>query len=180
MKKILTVALIIVLSLVVRSYARDFYLSIAPTISLENFDLEGLHEIIDKDRSLGFNFKFGHRINQYLLTEFDFDFINGFQGYLTQNDIISLVDIQIETAIPIFRAEVGSDYYKNYFSTGIGYMYADIGESLSDAVWKLGIGFDYLMVKSLALEGQINYVVGLGKVKFIEYYNAALGLRYLF
>ncbi len=180
MKRIIIVLIIIVFCLVARSYARDFYLSIAPTISLENFDLQGIHEIIDKDRSLGFNFKFGHRIDEYLTTELDYDFIDGFRGYLIRNNIKSLVDIRINTVIPMLRAEVGPDHYKNYFSTGIGYMAADIGDSLYDAVWKIGIGFDYLNNKSIALEGQINYVVGLGKVKFIEYYNAALGLKYLF
>lgn len=172
------------MTLSINSYAKNIYFSLSPTLSLENFDLKGEDETIEKEESWGFNFKFGINVGKYISLELDYDYIAGFTG--TFDNVIDNIkytlaaDIQIDTIIPMFKTSVGSEKLKNYFSTGLGYMEADYGFNKSDVCWKLGTGFDYFFTEGFSLGANINYIVGLGDVKFIEYYNGSLGLSYNF
>lgn len=152
----------------------------APTISLENFDLVGTNETIEKEESWGLNLKFGYVLDEYISLEIDYDFIKGFEGILLYNNSYIAIDMQIYTIMPMFKTSIGSDKYKNYFSTGLGYMHMDWGGVKTDVCWKAGVGFDYFFTKNLSLGANINYVVGLGDVKFVEYYNGSLDLSFIF
>lgn len=177
--------LVFSLSISFNAYAK-VYFTLAPTISLENFELKGEHETLRKKESFGLNAKVGYNFDNYdyISLELDYDYIDGFEGIfiskINGSDYIFGADIQIDTLIPMFKASVGTDKYKNYFSMGLGYMSADFGLSKSDVCWKFGTGLDYYFSKNLCLTGNINYVIGSGDVTFIEYYNGSLGLNLFF
>lgn len=180
MKRILIISLIIILCLTIRSYADNIYISLAPTISLENFDLKGKDETIDKEESFGFNFKAGYSFLKYISLEIDYDFIEGFEGYFKHDNNYFYADMQIFTLMPMFKTSTGTERYKNYFSTGFGYMNVDYGYVKTDLCWKAGIGLDYFFIENFSLGANLNYSVGFGDVKFIEYYNGSLNLSFIF
>lgn len=180
MKRIIVLSLIIILCLAVKAYADNIYISLAPTISLENISLKGDKETIEKQESWGFNFKTGYSFPKYISLEIDYDFIEGFEGYLKKDNKLYYADIQIYTLMPMFKTSTGTERYKNYFSTGFGYMHVDWGFVKTDLCWKAGIGLDYFFLKNLSLGANLNYSVGFGDVKFIEYYNGSINLSFIF
>lgn len=184
-RAIFIIFLVFSLSIPFNAYAK-VYFTLAPTISLENFELKGEHETLRKKESYGLNIKIGYNFDNYdyISLELDYDYVAGFEGYFMTKingiDYIIAGEVQIDTLIPMFKASVGTDKYKNYFSIGLGYMSADFGFSKSDICWKFGIGLDYIFAENLCLTGNINYIIGSADVTFVEYYNGSLGFTFFF
>lgn len=171
---------------------RDFYVGVSGLYATESMDTDQTQEkfsapvAIDFDSSWGVQVRGGLVFNKLISVEAVVENIVPFESdldegtakiYVTQFSINGKITCPaFETVVPYLIAGVG---YLNSFED---IRYADETSKTSD--WGLsargGIGLDYFLKDSLALNLESTYTSGFGDVDHVTYTTVSLGMTFYF
>jgi hypothetical protein len=139
---------------------------------LTDDDFEG----VDFDDSWGLNAKIGHHLHELLDIEFNFDYLDKFEGDAG-------VDVEVMTYILGLKGffPIASEKVKLSVVAGGGLMNADAdSDNEIDGCAKFGLGFDYFIIQNFSAGIEGNYTLGFGDLDEIRYFNFTLGVAYHF
>jgi opacity protein-like surface antigen len=197
LKKIITILICFSISFYSTLLFADnnkFYIGGGGSFAYEDFDTDS-----DFDNTWGINAKAGYRFHEYIMFEFNFDYLNNFEsdrGFtLFGEPVESEVEVTVYTWMLALKgyAPVYSDNVMFFAVVGGGVLLADIdtklrGPTISesdsddevDGCAKIGFGIDYFPIQNLSAGIEGNYTLGFGDVDDVRYFNFTLGVAYHF
>jgi opacity protein-like surface antigen len=197
LKKIITTLVFFLInfySTLIFADTNKFYIGGGGSFAYEDFDTDS-----DFDNTWGINAKAGYRFHEYIMCEFNFDYLNNFES----DDSFSLfgekVESEVEVTVYTFMlalkgyVPVYSENMMFFATLGGGVMRADAdttvrGATISrsdsddevDGCAKIGFGFDFFPIQNLSAGIEGNYTLGFGDVDDVRYFNITLGVAYHF
>ena len=158
-----------------------FYLGIGPGFGFENFDVPGG---IDIDAAFGFDAWGGYKFNEWIATELQLEYLNGF-------DIdVANIDGQAVTFganVKLFPfAFVLTDRIQPFLMAGPGFTWLqlDVGplgtaDDLGFSA-RFGGGIDFYITDNVALQASSSYVLTTGDLDGADYISLVTGIQYKF
>jgi opacity protein-like surface antigen len=181
LKKIITILICFSISFYSTLLFADnnkFYIGGGGSFAYEDFDTDS-----DFDNTWGINAKAGYRFHEYIMFEFNFDYLNNFES-----DRVYTWMLALKGYAPVY-----SDNVMFFAVVGGGVLLADIdtklrGPTISesdsddevDGCAKIGFGIDYFPIQNLSAGIEGNYTLGFGDVDDVRYFNFTLGVAYHF
>jgi hypothetical protein len=156
--------------------ATSLYVGAGGSYAVENFDEDGDFINTNYDNSWGVNAKVGYHLHELLDLEFNFDYLEEFEGDAG-------VDVEVMTYMFTLKGffPIASEKVKLSVVAGGGLMYAEAGsDDEIDGCAKLGLGFDYFLIQNFSAGIEGNYTLGFGDLDDIQYFNFILGVAYHF
>lgn len=156
--------------------ATGFYVGAGGSYAVENFDDDDDFEGVDFDDSWGLNAKIGYHLHELLDLEFNFDYLDEFEGDAGADVEVMTYMLGLKGFFPI-----ASEKVKLSVVAAGGLMYAEAGsDDEIDGCAKFGLGFDYFFIQNFSAGIEGNYTLGFGKLDEIRYFNFTLGVAYHF
>jgi len=174
--------------------SNKFYIGGGGSYAIENFDTD-----TNFDNTWGINAKVGYRAHELLSLEFNFDYLDKFEGddrfTLSGANVDSDVEVTVYTFMLALKGyqPVYSEKLMFFVVAGGGIIYFDAdtkisgaGDSISDSqdeadgCAKIGLGFDFFPIKNFSAGIEGNYTLGFGDADDIRYFNFTLGVAYHF
>ena len=180
MKKFLTpLKLTLMIFFLISPYAHaatGFYVGAGGSYAVENFDDDDDFENINYDNSWGINAKVGYHLHKLLDLEFNFDYLDEFEGDAGTDVEVMTYMIGLKGFFPI-----ASEKVKLSVVAAGGLMYAEAGsDDETDGCAKFGLGLDYFLIQNFSAGIEGNYTLGFGDLDEIRYFNFTLGVAYHF
>jgi opacity protein-like surface antigen len=194
MKKALVLTIFIIFffcsaSLAQQSDFKHFYLGIGGSYAIEDF--QDVHPL---DDSWGVNAKLGWRFHEDISLQFDFDYLDKFEGDGKQEQFQG--EVKVLTYFLSLKGYFPINYYniRPFIIAGGGVMYADADLKSSSGSepsfaphdtgvgFKIGGGFDYFINENFSVGIEGNYTFGAPDTKLndVRYYHGILGVSYHF
>jgi len=174
MKKHLFFAVLVVIFSSTSLYAGQdhldhFYVGAGGSYAVEDFD-----DSPDFDNSWGVNAKIGYHTHPLLDIEFDFDYLNKFEGDAVDPEILTYMFV-LKGYFPVSTEKV-----KLSTVVGTGIMHADAYGDATELCAKVGLGLDFFTFQDISLGIEGNYTFGFGDLEDIRYFNFIIGAAYHF
>lgn len=176
-------------SLAQQDVFKHAYFGIGGSYALEDF--QDVHPL---DDSWGINAKLGWRLIEDISVQFDFDYLNKFEGDGKQEQFQG--EVKVLTYILSLKGYFPINYHniRPFIIAGGGIMYADADLQSSSGSEpdfaphetgvgiKVGGGFDYFINESFSVGIEGNYTFGAPDTNLndIRYYHGILGVSYHF
>jgi opacity protein-like surface antigen len=194
MKKVLVLTIVIMLvfckaSLAEQNDFKQLYIGIGGSYALEDF--QRVHPL---DDSWGINAKLGWRFHELVQLQFDFDYLNKFEGDGKQEQFQG--EVKVLTYILSLKGYFPVSYRNiaPFLIAGGGVMYADadVKPSSGDepgfaphetgSCLKFGGGFDFFINERWTIGVEGNYTFGFPDTKLndIRYFHGIAGVTYHF
>ncbi|MBW2716671.1 MAG: porin family protein [Deltaproteobacteria bacterium] len=174
------------------------YLGAGAAFAWENFEIRGRS---DPDMAFGVNGWGGYRLHRFLAVELQVEYLNGFdtrrefQSFLpgfgnnvAKSDMEAVIFTgNLKAYLPLGRfqpfvlAGMGLGYFKLDSTVSISaFPTFRSSDSDTDLAVRLGGGFDFYLLETLALQLSSSYVLPTGDFDGFDYVSLIAGLQYRF
>ena len=154
--------------------------------------------------AFGVNGRVGYRCHPYISTELQFETLTDFDGSISENgtpsnDSARRFDLELETLVFTTNAKghLLTGRYQPFVLLGMGFMRmeskaydvtggtipgraAQASERTVGVAFRYGAGLDFYLTKNVVMTAEGSYLMPLGELDGLDYYQFGVGLQYRF
>jgi opacity protein-like surface antigen len=180
---------------------RGIYLAVSPSYARENFsesavvdfgDLQGDNVLnlddLDED-TFGVMGRGGYRCHPYVSAELQFEWLDDFEGTVSQIGTPLRVDGKFESLVftDNVKGHLLTGRFQPFVLLGVGFMRmegkasdAAFRETNVDVAMRFGGGLDIYATKKVVVSVEASYLMPTGKLDDLDYYSIGLGMQFRF